>query len=258
MTKTVIDPKQVFGDTAASLWLGAGRAAGNATLGGLGAALEGLGGLFEPTEEQLQQQKELYRQSAEYVGLPESLRMTGYSPPEPNALTRAGRYLLDTNARVQDNIEQAREDWLGDRQGLYTKATEGIGAMLVPFLLGGTAKVLGEAVAETGDFATQTHRQGKDGGANTLKNFLANLALNAGLEAMPDGKDWLRLCKRDWSALQQVIADFMKDMLEQATVQEPVQRIIQDASQGHGDFAENMNNGLRDFHRRVYDVLTGR
>ena len=258
MTKTVIDPKQVFGDTATSLWLGAGRAAGNATLGGLGAALQGLGGMFEPTEEQLARQRELYRQSAEYVGLPEGLRMTGYSPPEPNALTRAGRYLLDTNARLQDNIGQAREDWLGDRQGLYTKAMEGIGAMLVPFLLGGTGKVLGEAAAETGDFATQTHRQGKDGGANTLKNFLANLALNAGLEAMPDGKDWLRLCKRDWSGLLEVMANFGKEILEQAAVQEPVQRVIQEASQGQGEFTENMSNGLRDFHRKVHDVWTGR
>lgn len=254
---TVINPKELFGDTATSLWLGAGKTAGNAFLGATGEVLRGLGSYFEPTEQQLDSQRELYRQTAQFVGLPEGI---GYSPPEPNALTKAGRYLLRLNSELQDNVGQARDDLLGERQGLYTKAMEGVGAMLIPFLLGPTGKVVTEAAAETGDFATQKHRQGKESGDVSIKNFLANLALNAGLEALPDGKEWLKLYDgaRDWTPLQNILADLGKEMLEQVAVQEPMQRVIQDASQGQGDFVDNMSNGLRDFHRKVYDVWTGR
>ena len=261
MIKTVIDPRQVFSDTVIPLWLGAGKTAGNLVLGATGEALRGLGGMFEPTEEQLRQQREFYRQTAEFLGLPAGV--TFYEPPEPNALTKAGRYLLGLNGQVQGNVAQARDDLLGDRQGLYTKAAEGVGAMLIPFLLGrgGTGiKTIAEAASETGEFATQMHTHGKEDGSASMKNFLANLALNAGLEALPEGSDLLKLYDeaREWTPLQKIIADFGKEMLEQLAVQEPVQRVIQEASDGQGDFAENMRNGLREIPNRVYDVWTGR
>ncbi|MBQ7220820.1 MAG: hypothetical protein IJS28_07565 [Synergistaceae bacterium] len=259
MTRT-IDTSRLLGDTVIPLWLGAGKTAGNLVLGATGEALRGLGSYFEPTEEQLRQQRELYRQSAQFFRLPEGV--TFYEPPEPNALTTAGRYLLGLNGQVQDSVEQARDDLLGDRQGVYTKAMEGVGAMLIPFLLGRSGmgiKALAEAASETGDFATQMHSQGKDA-STSLKNFLANLALNAGLEALPEGSDLLKMYDgaRDWTPLQKIIADFGKEMLEQLAVQEPVQRVIQDASQEQGGFAENMSNELRKLPNKVYEVWTGR
>ena len=244
---TVINPKELFGDTATSLWLGAGRAAGNAVFGGLGAALQGLGGLFEPTEARRQAQRELYRQTADYVGLPEQFRVLDYH--KPNALTQAGHQLLNANSRVQRGVQLARDNLLAERQGKYTKAMEGIGAMLIPFSLGKAGNALFEAAAETGDLVTN-NRNG-----DTLMNFLANIALNAGLEALPEGSE---LFRSEWTPFQKVLADFGKEMLEQVVVQEPMQRIIQNASQGQKGFTENMVNGLRDYPKILTDVMTGR
>ena len=222
MTKTVINPQQVFSDTVIPLWLGAGEGAGNAILGGFGATLKGLGGYFEPTEEQLAQQRELYRNTARFLGLPEGWE--SYSPPQPNALSRAGNYLLGLNSQVQNNVNQAREDLLGERQGLYTNAMEGVGATLIPFLLdqagpvGKVAKAFYEAGAEAGDVAT-------NGGKGTLESFLANLVLNAGLELLPEGRELLGET-REWTPAQKVTADFGKELLEQGALQNPAQRMI--------------------------------
>ena len=86
-------------------------------------------------------------------------------------------------------------------------------------------------------------------------NFLANIALNAGLEALPEGS---KLFRSEWTPFQKVLADFGKEMLEQVVVQEPMQRIIQNASQGQKRFTENIVNELRDYPRIVTDVMTGR
>lgn len=112
----------------------------------------------------------------------------------------------------------ARYDWLGDRQGKYTNAMEGIGAMLIPFSLGKAGNALFEAAAETGGLATH-NRNGA-----TLKNFLANLTLSTGLEALPEGSE---LFRGELTPFQKLMADFGKEMLEQVAIQEPMQKIIQ-------------------------------
>lgn len=267
----VIKPEQFVSNTLIPLWLGAGKTAGNAFLGAPGAALQWIGQMFEPTKEQLERQKELYRASGEFVGLPEHLRMAWYAPPEPNAATRAGRYLLGKNAEVQDNVRQARNDLLNGQQGLYTKTMEGIGAMLIPFLFAGAggkpAKAFTEAMAETGDLATDMHVSGqtdREAAKIWLMNFLTNLGLNAGLELTPEGSEWLKKAapNREWTDAQKVIADIVKELIEEGAVQEPMQRIIYDASaktaQNGSNYIENLANGLQDYPRKLREVITGR
>ena len=264
----VIDTSKLLQNTIVPLWLGAGKAAGNTTLGGLGAILKGLGGMFEPTDEQLRQQRELYRKSGEFVGLPEELAALDYTDYQPNLATKAGNFLLNTNAKLQNGVNNARQDILGSNQNAYTRATEGIGAMLIPFLfaspLGGNAakavKAFSEAAAETGYFVTDMHSQGKykDGtGKIALKNFLANLALNAGLEATPDGSDLLKFydSTKDWTSLQQIIANIGKELFDEAVVQEPLQRSIYDVSVNN---KKGYLEGLRDYPNKLFEVMTGR
>ena len=253
-------------DTLVPLWLGAGKASGNAVLGGAGAALQGIGQLFDPTEEQLAQQREIYRTSGEFLGLPEEWQMLGYVPPPENVLTRAGKYLLNANAKVQDNVRQARDDLLGGEQGTYTKAMEGIGAMLIPFMLswasgGGAAgkavKALTEAGAETGDFATN-NRGERDAAKMYLKNFLANIGLNAALEVTPDGSELLH---GEHTPTREALAKIAKELFEESMIQEPIQRIISDASQsanGEHDYTTELMRGLREYPKHIYEITTGR
>lgn len=270
---TVIDTSKSLEQTVVPLGLGAGRAAGNFALGGLGAALKGLGGFFEPTQEQLKQQRELFRKSGEFVGLPKELATLNYSDYEPNLATKAGNFLLNANARLQSGVNQARQDILGDNQNSYTNAMEGIGNMLIPLLFdwaagggltGKAAKAFSEAAAETGDFVTDMYSQGNytdSTGSMALKNFLSNLALNAGLEATPDGADLLKLydSTKDWTPLQKIIANIAKELFEEAAVQEPLQRIFYGASDNYyNDYTENLQKGLRDYPYKVYEVMTGR
>ncbi len=244
MTKQyVINPQKSFEDTLTSLWLGAGKASGNLT-GALGAGLQSIGQMFEPTEEQLARQRELYSSIGEYVGLPEHLRMNGYTPPNPNAITQAGNYLLGLNTRVQSGVNQAREDLLGDEQGVYSRAMEGIGEMLIPFLFYGTAgggalgkgaKALAEAGTETGALATDMYKNGhidRNSAKAWLNNFLANLGLSAGLELTPDGSKWLTHIapNREWSQSTRLIADILKELIEEGAVQNPMQKMIYDGT----------------------------
>ena len=205
--------------------------------------------------------------------MPEHLRLVGYEPPEPNAVTRAGRYLLGKNAEVQDNVNQAREDLLGNKQGMYTRAMEGIGAMLIPFMFSGAAgggavgkgtKALTEAMAETGNIATDMHTRGqvdRNAAKIWLKNFITNLGLNAALELTPDGSDLLRgfTPNKNWTHTQQVIADIVKELIEEGAVQEPMQRIIHDASAKTGqNYVQDLALGLGDYPRKLYEVITGK
>lgn len=249
-------------DTLVPLWLGAGKASGNAVLGGAGAALQGIGQLFDPTKEQLAQQRDIYRTSGEFVGLPEEWQMLGYVPPPENAITKAGRYLLNANAKVQDNIRQAREDLLGVEQGTYTRAVEGIGAMLIPFMLswasgGGAAgkavKALTEAGAETGDFATN-NRGERDAAKMYLKNFLANIGLNTALELTPDSSE---LIHGEHTPTREALAKIAKELFEESMIQEPIQRIIRDAN-GEHEYTMELMRGLREYPRHIYDITTGR
>ena len=165
---TAYSVNNFLADTLQALLLGAGKASGNAFLGAPGALLKGIGQMFDPTDEQLQQQRELYRQSGEFVGLPQHLTTLGYTQPTSNAVTRAGDYLLGKNAEIQNNIRQARDDWLGGNNGAYARAVEGIGAMSIPLLFdiatdgvaGKGIKALTEAGAETGDYATDIYQRG--------------------------------------------------------------------------------------------------
>ena len=257
---------RLIADTLIPLWLGAGKASGNAVLGGTGAALQRIGQMFDPTEEQLNQQREIYRTSGEFAGLPEEWQMLGYVPPPENALTRAGNYLLDANAKVQDNVRLARDDLLCEKQGMYTRAMEGIGAMLIPFMLewasGGGAigkgvKAFTEAGTETGDFAT--NNRGERGAAKMyLKNFLANIGLNAALELTPDGSE---LLKGEHTPTREVLAKIAKELMEESMIQEPIQRIINDASRkANGEqssYPMELMRGLREYPRHIYDMMTG-
>ena len=265
-TSTPYGANRLLTDTLVPLWLGASKASGNAVLGGTGAALQGIGQLFEPTEEQLRQQREIYRTSGEFVGLPEEWQMLGYTPPPKNALTRAGNYLLDANARVQGNVIQARDDLLGNEQGAYTRAMEGIGAMLIPFMLdwatGGGAigkgvKAFTEASTETGDFATNMRGE-QDAAKMYLKNFLANIGLNAALELTPDGSE---LVKGEHTPTREVLANIVKELFEESMIQEPLQRIISDTSRkenGEHNYPMELVRRLRDYPRHIQEMMTGR
>ena len=245
---------RLIADTLIPLWLGAGKASGNAVLGGTGAALQRIGQMFDPTEEQLNQQREIYRTSGEFAGLPEEWQMLGYVPPPENALTRAGNYLLDANAKVQDNVRQARDDMLGNEQGTYTRAMEGIGAMLIPFMLdwasGGGAigkgvKALTEAGTETGDFATNNRGE-------------RDAAKNAALELTPDGSE---LLKGEHTPVRKVLAKIAKELFEESMIQEPAQRMINDVSRranGEHNYLMELIRGLREYPRHIYEITTGR
>ena len=257
---------RLIADTLIPLWLGAGKASGNAVLGGTGAALQRIGQMFDPTEEQLNQQREIYRTSGEFAGLPEEWQMLGYVPPPDNTLTRAGNYLLNANARVQENVKQARDDLLGKEQGTYTRAMEGIGAMLIPFMfdwasgggaIGKSIKAFTEAGAETGDFATN-NRGERDAAKKYLKNFLANIGLNAALELTPDGSE---LLKGEHTPTREVLANIVKELFEESMIQEPLQRIISDTSReknGEHNYPMELVRGLRDYPRHIYEITTGK
>ncbi len=159
--------------TLVPLWLGAGKSAGNAFLGAPGALIKSFGNenTAQPlTDEQLRLQSELFRTSGLALGLPEHLSNPDFTQPEQDFFTKTGNYLLDTNTRIQDNVNQARQDFLGDDPELLSRAMEGLGTMAIPALAGwagGQSLVsaalsgLTEAAAETGNFATDINSQGR-------------------------------------------------------------------------------------------------
>ena len=257
--------------TIIPLWIGAGKTSGNAFLGAPGAALRGLGQLTgdypEPTDEQLKLQSEIKRSMNEYLGLPENFLASSPFSQSQNYFTRLGNFLLGANAQLQENVNAAREDFIGNEENLYTHALEGLGAMSIPLMFGPIGKGITEAGAETGDFATGAYGRGKlneEGEKVALKNFLTNLALNGGLSTIPNGKEILNKIDklRKWGAMEEIMMNFGKEVLEEIFMQEPAQRIINDASSeainGENNFMLNMIGGLGSYPRQVYEVMTGR
>ncbi len=247
--------------TAIPLGLGIGKAASNALFGGLGAALQGLGQMNEAMQRQAQAD---YQSRLQRNGPSESMPIP--SLPQ-SGLSRAGEWLLGVNDRAQAGADAIRMDFLGDNPNLYSRTMQGLGAMAVPLYLswaagggwpGAFANAGIEAAAETGDFATDMHTQGRrDTAWVNLMNFLTNAGLGLLLER-PVNEGLKPMTQKDlWRALGlQILGEAGKEAL----VQEPLQRIIYDASdraQSGENYALRLLLGLGDYPRHLYEMTTG-
>ena len=184
-----------LGTLAGAFGLGAGTMLNNTLVGGTGYGLANLGRLVEflsPFSGEAisdEEKNALYK-----IGFGTDYINQTY-PYQDSWVTSGAKSVLSAQNEIEDNLNEYRQDLLGDNPTMSARIAEGggssIGYMLAALAAGGsplTAAIIsgaGEALSEAGGQLGDAYREGMyDKGAIGAinKGFLANSALNIGLD----------------------------------------------------------------------------
>lgn len=235
----------LLGDTAGAFALGAANMLNNTLVGGTGLVLGGMGRGVEAISPFSGRDNELYNQLLDFGTSGE--RAEELAPYEDSWLTSAAKGSLAVHNSIDDTLKDWRTQIIGENPSQLAEIFEGTGssiAFLLAGLLLGHSPLAGaliagstESLSEAGGFLGDAYRQGQyDNGALSTagKNFLANLALNTGLNAtigrFNPKIDAIKNPFKRWAVGG--LAEIGNELL-----QEPSQQVIEQASQN------SLNNG---------------
>ena len=236
-----------LGTLTGAFAIGAGNMLNNTLVGGTGYGLANLGRLVEF----------ISPFSGEGISDNDRLAMyrLGYDddfinrefPRQDSWVTSGAKGVLSAQNAIDDSLSEARQDLLGDNPTMAARISEGggssIGYTLAGLALGGNPLMkaiisgVGEALSEAGGQLGDAYREGMyDKGAIGAinKGFLANAALNTGLEylAGPFGKIPGKIENPVGRYAAGTVGEIINEIL-----QEPSQNVIEEAVKN------SMNNG---------------